>query len=53
MTADRIVCIPRETDAVARGLELLGEEDLLFILADKVPQTLALVRERLADERAP
>jgi cyanophycin synthetase len=51
---ERIVSIPRESDAVARAIELIGEEDLVFILADKVPKTLALVRERVPEEhRAP
>jgi cyanophycin synthetase len=35
-----------EGAAVRRGLDLLGEDDLLVIHADKVPQTLAIVRER-------
>ena len=35
-----------EDEAIARGLDLLGEDDLLVILADKVPKTLAIVRER-------
>jgi hypothetical protein len=32
-------------------MDIAGEDDLVFILADKVPKTLALVRERVADER--
>jgi cyanophycin synthetase len=52
MPAERIVPIPNEADAVARAIEMVGEEDLVFILADKVPRTLALVRERVADDRA-
>ena len=51
MPDDRILCIPRESEAVMRGLELLGEDDLLFILADKVPKTLALVREAVPEQR--
>jgi cyanophycin synthetase len=35
-----------EGEAVNRGLDLLGEEDLLVIHADKVPATLAIVRQR-------
>ena len=35
-----------EGEAVNRGLDLLGEDDLLVIHADKVPGTLAIVRER-------
>jgi hypothetical protein len=35
-----------ENEAIRRGLDLLGEEDLLVIHADKVPGTLAAVRER-------
>jgi cyanophycin synthetase len=49
---EKIVYIPSETDAVARAIDMVGEDDLLFILADKVPKTLALVRERVADERS-
>lgn len=51
MTEDRILFIPREEDAIARGLELLGDDDLLFILADKVPKTLAVVRESIPELR--
>jgi len=49
---DKIVCIPSEADAVATAIDMVGEDDLLFILADKVPKTLALVRERVGAERA-
>ena len=35
-----------ENEAINRGLDLLGEEDLLVIHADKVPATLAAVRRR-------
>jgi cyanophycin synthetase len=35
-----------EDEAVNRGLDLVGEEDLLVIHADKVPATLAAVRRR-------
>jgi cyanophycin synthetase len=35
-----------ENEAINRGLDLLGEEDLLVIHADKVPGTLAAVRRR-------
>jgi cyanophycin synthetase len=49
---ERIVIIPAETDAVSTAIERVGEDDLVFILADKVPKTLALVRERTADARA-
>jgi len=49
---EKIVVIPSEADAVAKAMDMAGEDDLVFILADKVPKTLALVRERIADERA-
>jgi cyanophycin synthetase len=49
---EKIVVIPSEADAVAKAMDMAGEDDLVFILADKVPKTLALVRERVADERA-
>jgi cyanophycin synthetase len=42
----RIEVLYEEGEAVNRGLDLLGEEDLLVIHADKVPGTLAIVRER-------
>ena len=51
MPGEKIVCIPNEADAVNRAIDMVGEDDLLFILADKVPKTLALVRERVSDER--
>jgi cyanophycin synthetase len=51
MSDEKIVVIPSEADAVARAMDIAGEDDLVFILADKVPKTLALVRERVADER--
>jgi len=40
-----------ENEAINRGLDLLGEDDLLVIHADKVPSTLAAVRRR-ATQRA-
>jgi cyanophycin synthetase len=42
----RIEVLYEEGEAVNRGLDLLGEDDLLVIHADKVPGTLAIVRER-------
>jgi cyanophycin synthetase len=36
----------REGEAVNRGLDLLGEDDLLVVHADKVPATLKIVRAR-------
>jgi cyanophycin synthetase len=35
-----------ENEAVNRGLSLIGDDDLLVIHADKVPATLAAVRQR-------
>jgi cyanophycin synthetase len=35
-----------EDEAINRGLDLLGEDDLLVIHADRVPATLAIVRTR-------
>jgi UDP-N-acetylmuramyl tripeptide synthase len=51
MSDEKIVVIPSEADAVAKAMDIVGEDDLVFILADKVPRTLAVVRERMADER--
>ncbi|HEY2853792.1 MAG TPA: cyanophycin synthetase [Gemmatimonadaceae bacterium] len=51
LPSDRIVYIPSEADAVNKAIDMVGEDDLLFVLADKVPKTLALVRERVSDER--
>ena len=48
---EKIVYIRNEADAIAKAVEMVGEDDLLFILADKVPKTLAVVRERVIDER--
>src|SRR5689334_7010591 len=42
----RIEVLYEEGEAVNRGLDLLGEDDLLVIHADKVPGTLAIVRQR-------
>ena len=44
MAPDRIEIHPRERDAVARGLELLTEHDLLVILAVNVPDVLEQLR---------
>jgi cyanophycin synthetase len=46
MDPSRIEVLYEEGEAIRRGLDLLGEEDLLVIHADKVPGTLAAVRER-------
>ncbi|MEO6528778.1 MAG: cyanophycin synthetase [Gemmatimonadaceae bacterium] len=46
MDPSRIEVLYEENEAITRGLDLLGEEDLLVIHADKVPGTLAVVRER-------
>jgi cyanophycin synthetase len=48
---EKIVYIRNESDAIEKAVDMVGDDDLLFILADKVPKTLALVRERVADER--
>jgi cyanophycin synthetase len=53
MPDEKIVFIPNEADAVAKALDLAGDDDLVFVLADKVPKTLAVVRERVADHRGP
>jgi cyanophycin synthetase len=42
----KIEVLYEEGEAINRGLDLLGEDDLLVIHADKVPGTLAIVRER-------
>jgi cyanophycin synthetase len=44
----RIETLYEEDEAINRGLDLLGEDDLLVIHADKVPATLAAVRRRAA-----
>jgi cyanophycin synthetase len=46
MAADRIEVLYEEDEAINHGLDLLGEDDLLVIHADKVPGTLAAVRRR-------
>jgi cyanophycin synthetase len=46
MDPSNIEVLYEENEAIRRGLDLLGEEDLLVIHADKVPGTLAAVRER-------
>jgi cyanophycin synthetase len=48
---EKIVYIRNESDAIEKAVDMVGDDDLLFILADKVPKTLAIVRERVADER--
>ena len=42
----RIELLYQEGEAINRGLDLLGEEDLLVVHADKVPGTLKIVRAR-------
>jgi len=51
MPPEKIVQIRNESEAVAKAIDMVGEEDLVFILADKVPKTLQLVRERVGEER--
>jgi hypothetical protein len=46
----RIEVLYEENEAIDRGLDLLGEEDLLVIHADKVPATLAAVRRRATQQ---
>jgi cyanophycin synthetase len=46
MDPRRIEVLYEEGQAIRRGLDLLGEDDLLVVHADKVPGTLAIVRER-------
>jgi len=46
MDPKNIEVLYEENAAILRGLDLLGEEDLLVIHADKVPGTLAVVRQR-------
>jgi hypothetical protein len=38
-------------DAVGVAIDHIGEDDLVFVLADKVPKLLSLVRERTAETR--
>jgi cyanophycin synthetase len=42
----KIELLYQEGEAINRGLDLLGEEDLLVVHADKVPATLRIVRAR-------
>jgi cyanophycin synthetase len=44
MAAERIVVIPKEADAVARGLDMMEEHDLLVIIAVDVPAVLEQLR---------
>jgi cyanophycin synthetase len=46
MSPDAIEVKYEESEAINRGLDLLSEDDLLVIHADKVPATLAAVRQR-------
>ncbi|MDB4898726.1 MAG: cphA, partial [Gemmatimonadetes bacterium] len=46
LSAARIEVLYEEGEAINRGLDLLTEDDLLVIHADKVPGTLAVVRQR-------
>jgi cyanophycin synthetase len=46
MDPSRIEVWFEEDEAINRGLDLLGEDDLLVIHADKVPATLAAIRRR-------
>ena len=40
-----------EQEAVQRGLELISADDVLVVLADQIPETLAAVREHAAREQ--
>jgi cyanophycin synthetase len=51
MPDEKIVFIPTEMDAVGAAIDHIGEDDLVFVLADKVPKLLSLVRERTAETR--
>jgi cyanophycin synthetase len=51
MPDEKIVIIPTEADAVDTAIDQIGEDDLVFVLADKVPKLLSLVRERTAEIR--
>jgi cyanophycin synthetase len=44
MPAERLEVIPREPEAVARGLEMMEEHDLLVIIAVDVPAVLEQLR---------
>ena len=46
MSRDAIEVKYEENEAINRGLDLLSDDDLLVIHADKVPATLAAVRQR-------
>ena len=45
MEASKIEVKYEENEAIHRGLSLLADDDLLVIHADKVPETLAAVRQ--------
>ena len=49
---ERLTFIADEREALARGIGMLREDDLMVIVADKVPETLATVRELLAVPRS-
>jgi cyanophycin synthetase len=44
----RVDIADNEIEGIHRGLDLVGDDDLLVVHANKVPQTLAIVRERAA-----
>ena len=46
LAAERIEIMYEEDEAINHGFDLLGEDDLLVIHADRVPSTLAVVRQR-------
>ncbi|MDB4879146.1 MAG: cphA [Gemmatimonadetes bacterium] len=46
LEADQVEVMYEEDEAINRGLDLLGEDDLLVIHADKVKATLEVVRGR-------
>jgi cyanophycin synthetase len=41
---DQLETVANEAEAVARGMEILGEGELMVVLADSVPAVLSLVR---------
>ena len=51
LSESRIEVILDEQEAVQRGLSMLTGDDVLVILADQIPLTLAAVREHAVREQ--
>ncbi len=50
---ERMTFIPGEAEALRRGIAMLSDNDLMVVLADKVPSTLRSVQELITATDGP